>query len=335
MPATNLLWFLLLFQADPASLGLAEFNRGEYQAARQHFEQAQSDSRARAFLPLTRAAMGECEAVTAQLDRQFKSQSDPALRRLTGLGLAQCLIGSKRFDAATPVLAELEREFSNDADVLYVSASLHMKAWNDAIHRMYEHAPGSYRVNEVSAEVFETQGKYAEAVAEYRKAIEKNPNGINLHYRLGRSLLLQSHDPAALQEARKEFQAELAVNPRDAVCYYQIGQIFAAEQDKAQATAEFERALQLEPDFPEALIAVGKARADAKKYEEAAKLFSRAAELQPRSETARYNLMLAYRNAGRTADAERIKKELERLQRPPEGEFTDFLKRLGEKAPPQ
>jgi hypothetical protein len=43
--------------------------------------------------------------------------------------------------------------------------------------------------------------------------------------------------------------------------------------------------------------------------------------------------MMAYRNAGRTADAQREKAELDKLQKSPEGEFTDFLKRLGEKPP--
>ena len=57
--------------------------------------------------------------------------------------------------------------------------------------------------------------------------------------------------------------------------------------------------------------------------------------LQPENESAHYNLMLAYRNAGRTADALREKAEIDKLQRPPEGEFTEFLKKLGEKAPNQ
>ncbi len=117
--------------------------------------------------------------------------------------------------------------------MLYVSADYHMKAWNDAIYRMYQKAPSSYRVDQLSAEVFETQGKYTEAVAEYRKAIEKNPKAINLHYRLGRALLQQSHDPAVLDQARKEFEAELALNPSDAVAEYQVAQILAAEQKKA------------------------------------------------------------------------------------------------------
>ena len=173
-----------------------------------------------------------------------------------------------------------------------------MKAWNDAIYRMYQKAPSSYRVDQLSAEVFETQGKYTEAIAEYRKAIEKNPKAINLHYRLGRALLQQSHDPAVLDQARKEFEAELALNPSDAVAEYQVAQILVAKQEKQQAAAHFERAAELRPDFPEALIAVAKLRSDAKRYTDAIALLERAVKLQPRNETAHYNLMMAYRNGG-------------------------------------
>jgi tetratricopeptide (TPR) repeat protein len=332
MPATSVLLSVLLLQVDPVAQGIAEFNRGEYQSAKQLLEKAPSDQRAAMFLALTRAAMGECEAVLPVLARSY---SDSESRRLSGIALAQCHIAAKRFDDAGPIVARLEKEFPSDADVLYVSANLHMKAWNDAIYRMYQKAPASYRVNQLSAEVFETQGKYPEAIAEYRKAIEKNAKAINLHYRLGRAILMQSHEPSNLELARKEFAAELSMNPSDAVAEYQIAQILAAQQNKKEAAVHFERAVVLRPDFPEALIAVAKIRTEAKDYSDAAKLLERAVQLQPRSEVAHYNLMLAYRNLGRTSDAQREKTELERLQRPPEGEFTDFLKKLGEKAPPK
>jgi hypothetical protein len=45
--------------------------------------------------------------------------------------------------------------------------------------------------------------------------------------------------------------------------------------------------------------------------------------------------MMAYRNAGRMDDAQREKALFDKLSRPPEGEFTEFLKKLGEKAPKQ
>jgi tetratricopeptide (TPR) repeat protein len=330
--ATSVLLSLLAAQADPAALGIADFNHGDYASARRHLEKASADARARMFLALTRAAMGECEAVLTDL---ATPNGEPELRRLTGIALAQCHIAAKRFDAAEPVLARLEKEFPSDADVLYVSANLHMKAWNDAIYRMYQKAPASYRVNQLSAEVFETQGKYPEAIAEYRKAIGKNAKAINLHYRLGRALLMQSHEPTNLELARKEFVAELLLNPSDAVAEYQVAQILTTQQARKEAGVHFERAMELRPDFPEALIAVAKLRAEDKDYVEAISLLERAVRLQPRSEVAHYNLMLAYRNQGRTADAQREKAELEKLQRPPEGEFTDFLKRLGEKAPPK
>jgi len=291
--------------------------------------------RGRAFLALTRAASGECDVASPELERQFAARGDAALRRLAGLALAQCHIAAKRFDAAEPVVAALEKDYPADADVLYVSASLHMKAWNDAVYRMYQKAPASYRVNQLSAEIFETQGKYADAAGEYRKAIQKNPQAIGMHYRLGRAILLQSHDPANQEEARNEFEAELALNPSDAVAEYQVGQILVAQGKTAEGGARFERAMALRPDFPEAVIEVAKIRSAAKQYNEAATLLERAVKLAPRSEVAHYNLMMAYRNAGRAADAQREKAELDKLQKPPEGEFTDFLKRLGEEAPPK
>ena len=79
---------------------------------------------------------------------------------------------------------------------------------------------------------------------------------------------------------------------------------------------------------------MAKLRSDAKRYPEAAPVTrTRDCVAQPKNETAHYNLMLVYRNAGRTADAQRESAEIEKLQKPPEGEFNDFLKRLGEKAP--
>jgi tetratricopeptide (TPR) repeat protein len=196
---------------------------------------------------------------------------------------------------------------------------------------MYQKTPASYRVNQLSGEIFEIQGRYQEAAAEYRKAIQKNASALNLHFRLGRALLLESHDPANLKEARKEFEAELALNPSDAVAEYQVGQIMLTEQDRAGASAHFEKAVTLNPDFGEALVALAKTKKDA----DAIPLLERATKLQPTSESAHYSLMMAYRNAGRSSDAQREKAVIDKLTKPPEGEFTDFLKKLGEKAPKQ
>src|SRR5262249_51620888 len=158
--------------------------------------------------------------------------------------------------------------------------------------------------------------------AEYRKAIQKNPAALNLHFRLGRALLLQSHDPANLREARKEFEAELVLNPGDAVAEYQVGQILLAEQNRDAAAVHLEKAVSLNPGFAEGLVALARLRSEAKKDAEAIPLLERAVKLQPASESAHYSLMMAYRNSGRMEDAQREKAIFDKLSKPPEGEFT-------------
>jgi len=327
------------FAQDPVAKGIEEFHEGKYEAARITLEQAlkhkSGDAHARTFLALSRAATGGCDVASNDLYDAFTNNQDPGLRRLAGLALVQCHLSHDRIDAAVPVALALERDFPSDPDVLYQAARLHMKAWNDVVFQMFQKTPASYRVNQISAEIFEIQGRYADAVAEYRKAIEKNPAAINLHFRLGRALVLQSHSPSALTAARREFEAELQLNPNDAVAEYEIGQILVAENKPHEAAPRFERALTLSPDFGEALLAVAKIHADARHYDEAIPLLERAIKLQPANESAHYNLMIAYRNAGRTADAQREKAEVDKLKRPPSGEFTEFLKKLGEKAPNQ
>jgi tetratricopeptide (TPR) repeat protein len=333
MPAINYFLFasLALAQSDGLVKGLEAFNKGDYIAAEKALKTS-DDPRARAFLALTLAATNRCQEAHPALEKAFAG-SDKDISRLAGVALAQCDIAANRLDEAAAVVKKLREAYPSDADVLYQAARLQMRAWNDTIYQLYQKNPSSFRVNQISGEILETQGHFAEAVVEYKKAIEKNPKALNLHFRLGRALLMSSHAPEMLDAAMKEFQAELALNPQDSVAEYQIGQIYLVQQKPAEAAVKLQRALELNPDFPEALIALGKVRLDEKKNDEAITLLQKAVKLMPQSESAHYSLMMAYRNAGRTADARREKAELDKLQKAPEGEFTEFLKKLGEKPP--
>ncbi|HZT37912.1 MAG TPA: tetratricopeptide repeat protein [Bryobacteraceae bacterium] len=326
-----LIWCAPLLAQTGVDEGIRAFHQGRYAEAKKLLSSFPSDSHAQTFLALATAASGGCRQAERSLTQQFESNGDAELRRLCGLALTQCLIARKDFAGAAPVIARLEREFPKDADVLYESARLHMRAWNDAVLRMYQNAPASFRVNQLSAEIFETQGRYGEAVAEYRKAIAKNPDALNLHFRLGRALLLESHAPAALEAAQKEFEAELRLNPADAAAEYEIGQILTARDRLSEASEHFARAVELSPDFPEALVALAKTHVRAGRYSDAIALLERAVRLQPDMESAHYTLMLVYRNTGDAQKALKEKAELDRLQKPPEGEFSEFLKKLGEK----
>ena len=319
--------------------GLIAFQQGHYlQASRLLADAVRSnprDEHARTFLALARAATGHCPEAVPDLTDRFQKSENRDLARLAGLALAQCLVAQGDTAKAVPIAGQLEAKYPDDADVLYLAARVHMSAFNDATRRMFEKTPASYRVNQLSGEIFETQNKFTEAAAEYRKAIEKNPRALNLHFRLGRAILLESHSPEALAKAQKEFEAELALNAGDAAAEFQIGQILDAGGRREEALKHFQGALELRPDFPEAALAVGRIRVQARQYAEAIPLLERVVGMEPNNEAAHYSLMLAYRNSGQMDKARREQQELQKLQHPPEGEFTDFLKRLGERTPQQ
>jgi tetratricopeptide (TPR) repeat protein len=315
--------------------GVAVFNQGRYSEALPLLQQAardSSDRTAQVFLGLTEAALNNCKDALPVLSVQIEGP-DSTLDRLAGLGVVKCYQATGDTANALTVAHRLEQRFPDDADVLYTIAKLHMQAFNDATLKMFQRTPASYRVHQLSAEIFEVQGRYAEASAEFRKSIELNTSAPGLHYDLGRALLLESHDPQALVQAAEQFEAELRLSPEDGACEFQLGQIAQVQGKGDDAKAHFERALKLSPNFAEAMVALGKIYTQRKDYAQAIPLLVRATKIQPDNEPAHYALLTAYRDSGQMDQAKAEKAVLDRLQKPPEGEFSQFLNKLGEKPP--
>jgi len=312
--------------------GLRAFSEGRYQQASQLLEKAPTGPVKEVFLNLSQVGAQGCVAsstAVADLATRSASLGDTTLRRMAILAVAPCL----RAPEALTLLASLEKDNPKDPDVLYQIARVQMKAWNETVYAMYQRTPASYRVNQLSAEILELQGKLPEAEAEFRKAITKSPQALNLHFRLGRVLLLQAQGAEALAAARAEFEKELALNPGDAAAEFQVGQLLIAEGKPEAAMPRLEAALKLKPEFPEAMLALAKVEVQRKNFGRAIPLLEELVKLQPNHEGGHYNLMLAYRNSGQATKAQAEKAILDKLQKPPEGEFTEFLKKLGEKKP--
>lgn len=309
--------------------GISAFRDGRYSVALAKLKSAGDSSTAQLFLGLTEAALNECAAALPKLTAVKESTTD--LYRLANLAAVKCYSSSGDEVKAFSMLDQLERKFPNDPDVLYLMAKLHMRAFNDATFAMFQRVPGSYRVHELSAEVFEVQNRYSEAAEEYRKAIAINPSAPDLHFRLGRALLMQNHENASLDQAAEQFRAELKLNPEDGACEFQLGRIAQVKGQSAEAKEHFAQAVTQSPNFVQALIALGKIHTQEKKWPQAISLLSRATALQPANETAHYALLTAYRDSGDIERAKAEKAKLDTLQKPPAGEFSDFLKKLGEK----
>ncbi len=125
-----------------------------------------------------------------------------------------------------------------------------------------------------------------------------------LHFELAEALHTSSV-PAEKEEAEGEYKAALALNPLDEESERSLGEIAAARNDQKEAYEYYSRAVQLQPNDADANIDLAKTLIAMHQPEKAEALLQKAIQLDPTIAVAHYRLSLLYRNAGRTADAQR------------------------------
>ena len=116
-------------------------------------------------------------------------------------------------DVVDESLLVLMREFPGDPKVLYITTRYYSELANRTAQELIQKAPSSPEAETLIAEAFQAQGKWDDATAQFRKILEQSPNQPGIHYQLGRILLSKPSDPTVTEEATKEFEAELKINP--------------------------------------------------------------------------------------------------------------------------
>ena len=90
---------------------------------------------------------------------------------------------------------------------------------------------------------FEAQ-RYADAAAQFRKAVESNPDSVTARINLG-AALTQTGDLAG---AIEQFEAALRIEPGKANAHYNLAVIFARQNNHAQAVDHLHAALKVDPN---------------------------------------------------------------------------------------
>jgi tetratricopeptide (TPR) repeat protein len=252
------------------------------------------------------AESGQCLQALPQLKKNAPEVTDKDLKRRAGLDGVHCAMTLNRPEEALEFLQFLAREFPKDPEVLYVATHAYSDLSIRASQELVHVAPSSYQVHELNAESFEMQGKWNEAAQEYRKILKENPRLPGIHFRLGR-LLLSKPDPSAAEadEAKKEFQEELKLDPKNAGAEYVLGELARQAGEWPEAIEHFSKATKLDSGFSEAFLGLGTSLLSAKQFAEAIAPLETAAKLQPENPTAHYQLSIAYGRTGRKQDAER------------------------------
>jgi tetratricopeptide (TPR) repeat protein len=311
---------VLAFLISAALLGLASASAGQA-PGKSSVNSAQPQPVSQRAIALAEA--GHCKEALPLLRKSIHQVTDHDLKKRIGLlGLKCAMTYNAPYDSLD-FLAVLTHEFPRDPDVLYASAhafsDLSLRASQDLVRE----APFSYQVHQLNAEALETQGKWAEAAAEYRKILDVNPMQPGIHARLGRALLSRPDPPAdVVAEAKKNFEDELEIDANNATAEYVLGELAKADSDFATAVRHYSRATKIEPGFAEAYLGLGEALVAHQQFSEAVPPLETYEKLAPDSPTGHFQLALAYNGMGRKDDANReaslqreTAKNLEQLKR--------------------
>jgi len=251
------------------------------------------------------AESGRCREALPLLQAALTKTAEPAAHKRIAADGVRCGMSLNDTEAALAFLTDLNKRFPEDPEVLYLSVHVFSDLSLHASQKLIASAPASYQVHELNAEALETQGKWNEALAEYREVLKRDPKVPGIHYRIGRLLLSNPQTATSSADARTEFEAELKIDPHNAGAEYVLGELARRDGQEQAAIDHFRKASKLDAGFADAFIGLGRTLLEGGHAAESIPALESAVKLDPSSPMAHYELATAYSRTGRKQDAAR------------------------------
>jgi tetratricopeptide (TPR) repeat protein len=308
-----------------AKLGLIYFQQRDYERAvpalRQALKLKPSLSKADVLLAMSLSELGRFKEALPGLQKGFRQASDVPLRRMAGLQLLRAHTGLQQDARAVEVALELSRLHPDDPEILYHSGRLFANFAYLQTLKLSRVAPASVWMLQAAGEANESQGLHDAAIRKYRDALALDPRRTGIHFRIGRTLLARARQAGSeaaasgtREEAMKEFEEELRVDPTNANASYELAELHrkAGELDKARPL--FERSVKHYPDFEDARIGLARVLIAEGRPEQALPHLQKAISSSPDNEVSHYQLSVAYGRLGNAAEQQKALAEFQRLR---------------------
>ena len=229
------------------------------------------------------------------------------MRTQAGLELAELEYQVGELGKCIDVTNRLLRLDPKNTDVLYAAYRTYTDLAGSTLNALALLAPDGDRMHLIIAEHLINEGDRDGAIAQYKKVLEISPRMPGVHFELGEALLQSSKTLRERGEAEEAFKAELAINPHDISTICRLGDLYLSSggTDLDAAYKSYSRALQLQPNFANAQLGMGKVLIRMGKHQEALVHLREAARLDPVSSTSHYLLAQSYRRLGQTAEADK------------------------------
>jgi tetratricopeptide (TPR) repeat protein len=167
--------------------------------------------------------------------------------------------------------------------------------WTYTLARNPQAWPGHNNLGKIR----QAEGRYDDAIAQYRQALAIEPSYAEAHYNLGLAL----QQAGRLPEAMQEYQRALQIKSDYAKAHNDLGNALLLAGRVPEAIDEYHRALQINPDFADAHNDLGSAFQRKNEIPQALAEFETALQLDPEDAQAHFNRALILQQTGRLPEA--------------------------------
>lgn len=246
--------------------------------------------------------LGEVDSAVDHLEAAVKLRGDSAETHRR-LGLAYC--NGDRFDDCIAQYREAVRLKPGDEQLraTLAEALVSLKRWTEAEQVLTHEVrlnPQSGRAHYNLGELYYVQGRFGEALPELKKAAEA-ATGIGLD-RIYVKTGMVSLNQLEFDNAVRDFQKALQVNPDLVVAHLALANLYARQGRDDEATKEYSTALALEPKRSDVYTSLAQLYFRKSDYPRAIEASRRALELDQQQRQAEYILAQAFIRTGRVEE---------------------------------
>lgn len=258
------------------------------------------------FLGISQYRMGQF--ANAQKSLEASLQVKPGVpEALFWLGTALMAQGKRQEAAAQLEKVPADSPVAMDTDATLVQ--LYRELAENCDSQIQKIDLNSYRTHQLAAEAFAWSGKYQNAIFEYRKALQLNPQLEGAHRGIAQMYWQQRRFEPAVQE----YQAELQNDPLDDEALLRIGEYRLTQGNVGDAVSELQAALRANKSSWEVYRALGEAAMASGDAAQAQGYLEVASQKNPSDAFSHKLLAQIYRSSGHPELADRQQEILQKL----------------------
>jgi tetratricopeptide (TPR) repeat protein len=255
-----------------------------------------------ALLGLAESRMGDVASSRGDLEAAFPKLGEEKIKDEVGEALIAEYTASAELERAANVVSTMLASRPTDANLQYTAYRLYSDLADKAILTLAIVAADSARMHLVMAHELARHGDEGPAIENYRDAARLDPQLPGIHSELAQ-LLYSSQDAKIRSEAEAEYKKALELNPDDGKAQLMLGVIAARQGDMAAAYADDLRAFKMQSGDSDAAIELAKVLIQMKQPEKAQELLEPVVASDPSNYVAHFQLSRTYMRLGKTDQA--------------------------------